>query len=59
MNSRAFPDGRIRSIEKSYDLIGNQTCELPGCSIAPQPTASIPSYVHIQLSAEFTDLIEA
>jgi hypothetical protein len=31
--------GRIRSIEKSNDIIGNQTRDLPACSIVPQPTA--------------------
>jgi hypothetical protein len=30
--------GRIRSIEKSNGLIGNLTCDLPSCSIVPQPT---------------------
>jgi hypothetical protein len=30
--------GRIRSIKKSSDLIGNGTCDLPACSTAPQPT---------------------
>jgi hypothetical protein len=30
--------GRIRSIEKSNDLIVNQSRDLPGCSIVPQPT---------------------
>jgi hypothetical protein len=30
--------GRIRPIEKSNDLIGNRNCELPACSIVPQPT---------------------
>jgi hypothetical protein len=30
--------GRIRSIEKSYDLIKNQTRDLPDRSIVPQPT---------------------
>jgi hypothetical protein len=29
----------VRSIEKSSDLIGNRTCDLPACSIMPQPTA--------------------
>jgi hypothetical protein len=29
---------RIRSIEKSSDLIGNQTHHLPACSRVPQPT---------------------
>jgi hypothetical protein len=27
-----------RSTEKPSDLIGNQTCNLPACSIVPQPT---------------------
>jgi hypothetical protein len=31
--------GRVRSIEKSNDLIGNQTCNLPACSIMPHSTA--------------------
>jgi hypothetical protein len=30
--------GRIRSIEKSNDLIGNRIRDLPACSIVPQPT---------------------
>jgi hypothetical protein len=30
--------GRSRSFEKSNNLIGNQTCNLPACSIVPQPT---------------------
>jgi hypothetical protein len=30
--------GRIRSIEKSNDLIGIWTQDLPACSIVPQPT---------------------
>jgi hypothetical protein len=30
--------GRIMSIEKSNDLIGNRTRDLPACSIVPQPT---------------------
>jgi hypothetical protein len=30
--------GRIRSIEKSIDLIGNETSDLLACSIVPQPT---------------------
>jgi hypothetical protein len=30
--------GRIRSIEKSNDLIGNRIRDLPGCSIVPQRT---------------------
>jgi hypothetical protein len=31
--------GRIRSIEKSNDLIGDRTRDLPACSIVSQPTA--------------------
>jgi hypothetical protein len=30
--------GRIWSTEKSNDLIGNWTCDLPACSMVPQPT---------------------
>jgi hypothetical protein len=30
--------GWIRSTEKSNDLIGNRTRDLPACSIVPQPT---------------------
>jgi hypothetical protein len=30
--------GRIRSIEKSNDLMGNRTRGLPACSIVPHPT---------------------
>jgi hypothetical protein len=30
--------GRIRSIEKSNDLIGIRTRDLPACSVVPQPT---------------------
>jgi hypothetical protein len=30
--------GRIRSIEKSDDRIGNRTRDLPACSIVPQLT---------------------
>jgi hypothetical protein len=26
----------IRSIEKSNDVVGNQTCDLPACSMVPQ-----------------------
>jgi hypothetical protein len=33
--------GRIRSIEKSNDLIGNRTWDLPACSIVPQPTTQL------------------
>jgi hypothetical protein len=30
--------GRIRSVEKSNDLIVNRIRDLPACSIVPQPT---------------------
>jgi hypothetical protein len=30
--------GKIRSIEKSTDLIGFRSRDLPACSIVPQPT---------------------
>jgi hypothetical protein len=32
---------RIKSIEKSSDLIGNRTRDLPACSIVPQPTGRL------------------
>jgi hypothetical protein len=35
--------GRIRSIEKSSDLIGNRINDLPACSVVPQPT-TLPRY---------------
>jgi hypothetical protein len=35
--------GRIRSIEKISDIIGNQTSDLPACSIVPQPTTLTPT----------------
>jgi hypothetical protein len=33
---------RIRSTEKSSDFIGNQTHDLPACSIVPQPCNGVP-----------------
>jgi hypothetical protein len=30
--------GSIRSIEKSNELIGNRTRDIPACSMVPQPT---------------------
>jgi hypothetical protein len=30
--------GKVRSSEKSNDLIGNRTCDLAACSIVPQST---------------------
>jgi hypothetical protein len=30
--------GRVRSIEKSIDLIGNRACNVPACSVMIQPT---------------------
>jgi hypothetical protein len=40
--------GRIRSIEKSGDLIKIQTRDLPACSVVPHPTTlpRAPSYNH-------------
>jgi hypothetical protein len=35
--------GRIRSIEKSSELIANRTSDLPACNIAPQPTTLLRS----------------
>jgi hypothetical protein len=29
----------LGKLKKSYDVIGNQTRDLPACSIVPQPTA--------------------
>jgi hypothetical protein len=37
--------GRFRSIEKSSDLVGNRTHDLPACSIVPQPTTLLLSFV--------------
>jgi hypothetical protein len=31
-------DGRIRSVEKSNNIFGSGTCDLPACSIVPQPS---------------------
>jgi hypothetical protein len=41
--------GRIRPIEKSSDLIGNRTRDLPNCSVVPQPTTlpHAPDTLHI------------
>jgi hypothetical protein len=38
LSRRHSAAGMIRSIEKSNDLIGNQTRDLPAFSITPQPT---------------------
>jgi hypothetical protein len=38
--------GEIRSIEKSNDLIGNRTRDLPACGIVPQPT-TLPRAPHV------------
>jgi hypothetical protein len=44
--------GRIRSIEKSNDLNGNRTRDLPPCSIVPQPTmlSRTPHFCKIQFN---------
>jgi hypothetical protein len=43
--------GRIRSIEKSSDLIGNRTHNLPACNIVPQPSTLLrgPLNISVQL----------
>jgi hypothetical protein len=41
--------GRIRSIEKSNDLIGIRTRDLPACSIVPQPTTMPRALTVIQI----------
>jgi hypothetical protein len=35
----------MRSTEKSHDLIGNPTRDLPACSVVPQPT-TLPCVLH-------------
>jgi hypothetical protein len=47
--------GRIRSIERSSDPIGNQTRDLPACNIVPQPTTLLltPSLFIIDLRNTF------
>jgi hypothetical protein len=51
--------GRLRSIEKSNDLIGNRTRDLPACSRVPQqtvlPHAQFRQAVHEFASHNFTD----
>jgi hypothetical protein len=43
--------GRIRSREKSSDLIRNQTHDLPACSIVPQPTTvHVPHTVYVSIT---------
>jgi hypothetical protein len=48
-------DGRIRSIEKYNDLIGNRTVDLPVCSVVPQPSTlpRVPSLVGASKSFAF------
>jgi hypothetical protein len=46
--------GRIRSIEKSSDLIGARTRNLPACSIVPQPT-TLPRELHLFIYSSFND----
>jgi hypothetical protein len=41
------------SIEKSNDLIGNQTRDLPACSMVPQPT-TLPRALLFQYSLRVT-----
>jgi hypothetical protein len=55
--------GRIRSIEKSGDLIGNRIRDLPACSIVPQPTmlpcASFGCRNHMEFRVQSTVSVEA
>jgi hypothetical protein len=44
--------GRIRSIEKSIDLIGTRTRNLPACRIVPQPT-TLPRAMNVSQSVTF------
>jgi hypothetical protein len=44
--------GRIRSIEKSSNLIGNRTRDLPGCSTVPQ-LAMLPSASFLMISGYY------
>jgi hypothetical protein len=41
--------GRIRSIEKSNDLIGIRTRDFPDCSIVPQPPCKLVYLINICL----------
>jgi hypothetical protein len=41
--------GKVRSIEKSNDLIGLRTHDLPACSIVPQPT-TLPRALRLYMS---------
>jgi hypothetical protein len=46
--------GRIRSIEKYNDLIGNQTRYIPSCNIVPQPTTLLrASLLRINIHSKF------
>jgi hypothetical protein len=47
------PAGRIRSIKKSSDLIGNWTRDLPACRIVPEPT-TLPREVLMVLTTRST-----
>jgi hypothetical protein len=49
--------GRIKSIEKSNDLIGNQTRDPPACSIVPQPTAVICTVQIIQANGSVPKVV--
>jgi hypothetical protein len=48
--------GRVRSIEKSNDLIGNGTRDLPACRIVPQPTTLPRAPVVVVKVLKITDL---
>jgi hypothetical protein len=55
--------GRIRSIEKSNDPIGNKTRDLPACSIVPQPTtlprAPCSTSRHVEIIATAVSVVVA
>jgi hypothetical protein len=49
--------GRIRSIEKPNDLIGNWTRDLPACNIVPQPTTLPRAALLRGISSLFHDVV--
>jgi hypothetical protein len=57
LNVESTPDhsvaGRIRSIEKSNDLFGNQTHDLLACSIVPQPTTLSPKILLVECTLTY------
>jgi hypothetical protein len=51
--------GRMRSIEKVNDLIGNPTCDLPACRIVPQPTVLTCGSIIILLAGQLISSLVA